>query len=48
MKEKHLKYLACPKCDGELEIKEVSSHKGETIESGLLYCLDCEVCFKKC
>ena len=41
MKEKHLKYLACPVCKQDLVIFEIQEKGGESIESGILRCSGC-------
>lgn len=46
MKAEYIKYLICPKCEGDLVIKEISKESPEHIESGLIACRKCSVNFE--
>lgn len=41
----NLQYLACPHCDGDLEISSISQREGDIIKSGNLSCV---ICRKTC
>lgn len=45
MKQEHTKYLACPSCGGDLAVTKIESVKQDSIESGILQCLNCKVTF---
>lgn len=45
MKQSLLKYLACPCCNGEIHLSEVSQREGEEILDGELCCRACARCF---
>jgi SAM-dependent methyltransferase len=46
MKQEHLKYLACPRCAGELTIAQIDNYLEDSIENGLLQCSQCKDEFK--
>ncbi len=41
MREQFLKFLACPKCQGDIIISEVEKRDGDRIETGSLACAKC-------
>jgi len=45
MKQKHIRYLACPSCAGELTIIKVERGQKGSIEDGQLQCCDCKATF---
>jgi SAM-dependent methyltransferase len=46
MKAEYIKYLICPKCSGELVIKETSKESSGRIESGLIVCRECSAVYE--
>jgi len=46
MKAEYIKYLLCPQCDGELEIKKIADEKNGHIQSGLISCLKCHATYE--
>lgn len=45
MKQEHIKYLACPSCAGDLAVTKIEKLDKDSIESGLLQCLNCKTTF---
>jgi SAM-dependent methyltransferase len=45
MKQSLLKYLACPSCNGEIQLSDVSRREAEEILEGELCCRACARCF---
>ena len=45
MRRAHLRYLACPRCRGDLGFEEVREEVEEDIRSGMLLCSSCEVSY---
>ena len=41
MREKCVRYLACPQCHGDLTIRSVEKRCGEMLETAELACVDC-------
>lgn len=40
-----MKYLACPTCAGDLAVTKIEKYEKDSIESGVLQCLNCKVTF---
>lgn len=45
MKQEHIKYLVCPSCTGDLIVTEIKKQKKDSIEEGLLQCLNCKATY---
>ncbi len=41
MREEHLQYLRCPRCDGSLELREAHRAANNRVEHGSLFCAAC-------
>jgi 2-polyprenyl-3-methyl-5-hydroxy-6-metoxy-1,4-benzoquinol methylase len=46
MKAEYIKYLICPKCDGDLVIKQIFKESSDYIESGLITCRKCSASYE--
>lgn len=45
MKQEHTEYLACPSCAGDLAVTKIEKSEKDSIESGILQCLNCKATF---
>jgi SAM-dependent methyltransferase len=45
VKRECLKYLACPSCAGDLAVTKLEKFEKDSIESGVLQCLNCQATF---